>query len=263
MKLAGIITVPFHVGDFISGTIHMSAEETGAYIMLLCAHYQAGQDGLPNDDKYLSRVARLSIKKWLAIRPVLESKFNVTDDFWTHSKVFDVLQKVHDKSLCQRAKALKRNNSGGATAMPRQSQPKTINHKPKTNILRGSDFAPLDEAYEAYNLMAKETGFPLAQKFTDKRKKHLAARLKDCGGMDGWMAALEKLRASKFCQGENDRGWIADFDFLIAESSFTKLMEGRYDDRKGQQKNRLADETADLLERIRASGASQSAGNFN
>jgi hypothetical protein len=65
-------------------------------------------------------------------------------------------------------------------------------------------------------------------KMTALREKQLKARLKDCS-LDEWQRAMDALERSAFCRGENDRGWIADFDFLLQPKSFTKLLEGAYD----------------------------------
>lgn len=130
IKLAGITTVPLHIGDFLSGTMHMDATEKGAYLMLLLAHYQIGEDGLPDDDKKLSRIAGVSMKTWSRIKPTMEEKFCVAENFWKHKKAIEVLRKVAQLSSNQRAKALKKHNSSHATAQPRHSQP-----KPKPNIL--------------------------------------------------------------------------------------------------------------------------------
>lgn len=85
------------------------------------------------------------------------------------------------------------------------------------------------EAVDAYNRVAEAVGLPRVQKLTNDRRTKLRARLRDCGGMEGWRFAMEKLAASPHCRGENDRGWRADFDFVVSESRFTRLMEGRYD----------------------------------
>ena len=89
----------------------------------------------------------------------------------------------------------------------------------------------ITEAMEAWNQLASDLSLPTITKFSANRRSKLAARLRDCGGIDGWRSALAKIRGSPFCRGDNDRGWKADFDFLLQESSFIKLMEGRYDDR--------------------------------
>lgn len=95
----------------------------------------------------------------------------------------------------------------------------------------------IESCVELYNQTAKKHDLPLAQKITTPRKQKLKARLNDCGGVGGWIAALEKLAASSFCTGNNDRGWRADIDFLLQESSFIKLMEGKYDDRENTKRS--------------------------
>jgi hypothetical protein len=77
--------------------------------------------------------------------------------------------------------------------------------------------------------LCEESGLSKIAKLTKTRRTHLKARLADCGGLDGWRSALAKIRGSPFMLGKNDRGWKIDFDFLVSESGFTKLMEGKYD----------------------------------
>lgn len=85
------------------------------------------------------------------------------------------------------------------------------------------------EAVEAWNEMAERHGLPRVSRLTDARRQKLRQRLSDAGGMDGWRHALGKLAAAKWMHGENDRGWKADFDFMLQQKSFTRLMEGGYD----------------------------------
>lgn len=87
-------------------------------------------------------------------------------------------------------------------------------------------------AFDAYNDLAKRIDLPVAQVTGDTRKSKLRQRLSECGGLSGWVAALEKLEASSFLRGGNANGWKADLDFILQAKSFTKLLEGSYDDRK-------------------------------
>ena len=86
----------------------------------------------------------------------------------------------------------------------------------------------LPTALMLYNEMAERAGLAKAQRLTTTRKSKLARRLTECGGIEGWKDALEKVEASPFLTGDNSQGWRASFDFLLQESSFTKLMEGVY-----------------------------------
>lgn len=47
-----------------------------------------------------------------------------------------------------------------------------------------------------------------------------------------WIEVVKKLSESNFCTGKNDRGWIADFDFLLKPETFSRTLEGRYDNRQ-------------------------------
>lgn len=89
------------------------------------------------------------------------------------------------------------------------------------------------EAVAAFNDMAARHGIPRVQKMTDTRRKALRARLKECGGIEGWRLALSKIEASDFLMGRS-RDFRCTFDWIINASNFTKLMEGNYDNRSRQ-----------------------------
>lgn len=105
-----------------------------------------------------------------------------------------------------------------------------------------SDF---DLALRAYNLVATECHWPKAQSLTSRRKTSMKARLAECGGVDGWMAAMEKARACPHLRGETRRApgyenWRPSIDFFLQQSSFTKLMEGNFDGQHGNGNGSVA-----------------------
>ena len=113
----------------------------------------------------------------------------------------------------------------------------------KTNLLDGLDPPkpapppPVDQAIQAYNEVAKRTGWPTAAKLTPKRRTGLKARLEDAGGLVGWTVLLERASRSSFLTGKTGGGnghenWRMDLDFLLRDEKFTRLREGAYDDRK-------------------------------
>jgi hypothetical protein len=92
------------------------------------------------------------------------------------------------------------------------------------------------EALNAYNLVASELGWPQAEILNRQRKAKLAKRLESVDGVGGWRAAMARARASPWLRGDVPRGkgyetWSPDLDFFLQESTFTKLMEGKYDSR--------------------------------
>lgn len=64
------------------------------------------------------------------------------------------------------------------------------------------------------------------------RQKLAASRWRENPNREYWIAVVQKIAASSFCRGVNDRGWKADFDFLLRPDTAEKTLEGKYDDRK-------------------------------
>lgn len=96
-----------------------------------------------------------------------------------------------------------------------------------------NEVSPILEAKQLYNIAADFNGWPKVMKMNKQREAKLRARLKDCGGLDGWQLALEKAGKSDFLCNRANKSFSASFDFLLQESSFTKLMEGNYDNSPG------------------------------
>ncbi len=107
------------------------------------------------------------------------------------------------------------------------------------------------EAFNIYNETAKELDLPIAQKLSTTRKTGIKNRLKDCGGLDGWHFAMQQLRESGHCQGQNNRGWRADLDFILKASSFTKLMEGSYQTKSPEPPKPPKSETDRIFDELR------------
>ena len=105
----------------------------------------------------------------------------------------------------------------------------------------------IDDAINSYNAIAKENGLTIMQRLTKDRRSKLIRRLSDAGGIEGFKIALDKMICSDFCMGNNDRGWKASFDFLMQEQSFTRLMEGFYDNGKNTHGSRKTQQTRESI----------------
>lgn len=69
---------------------------------------------------------------------------------------------------------------------------------------------------------------PRATRVTDKRRGSINAVIKEFGE-DAVKEALLKVESCPHLVGKNDRGWRADFDWLINKNNLLKVIEGRYD----------------------------------
>lgn len=97
--------------------------------------------------------------------------------------------------------------------------------------LSGDAMTETNIAFQDFCSMADDIGLPKPSRLTPERRKRLAARLKEAGGLDGWQIAMAKIRGSPFLNGSKSE-FRANFDFLLQKSSFCKIMEGNYDAHK-------------------------------
>lgn len=124
-------------------------------------------------------------------------------------------------------------------------------------------------ALEAYNLEAEKHDWPEAQRMTPKRRTAFRARLSECGGVDGWRQAMQRAGQSDFLTGRTRRSdghekWSPSLDFFLKQDSFTKLMEGSYDNHGtlefGGSIRGAARQALDEIERAKARRAGEAAG---
>jgi len=239
--------MPLYVGDYLSATTRLTTEQHGAYFLLLLDYWKNGPP--PNDDAVLAQIVRLSPAAWRKAKPAIMGFFAVEDGKLTQKRVDKEISKAtaiaEERSKAGKegaARRWQRNSKPIANAMdlpkangqqndaPSQSQG---SNEPiastNVDVSVGTD-PPLtaDEILEAWSERMVPLGFPAVAKMTAQRSRMLKARLRD-STLDEWMRAFAALERSAFCRGENDRGWRADFDFLLQPKSFTKLLEGAYD----------------------------------
>ena len=87
---------------------------------------------------------------------------------------------------------------------------------------------------------------PKVLKLTDARRAAVRARWEEYRSGDVFTRLFRKTADSAFLTGENDRKWTADFDWLMKPTNFTKVLEGKYDDRK-KEKEKGSFDTADFF----------------
>lgn len=124
--MAEFPALPLWTDAYLGDTNHLTTIEHGAYLLLLMTAWRSKDGMLPNDDKLLSRYAKLTLGQWKRIKPILEPFFTISSDGWRQGRLTDELVAVKQKSKRQTDKAktrwLKNNNSGNAVASSGQSQ---------------------------------------------------------------------------------------------------------------------------------------------
>lgn len=97
----------------------------------------------------------------------------------------------------------------------------------------------LDNWNEAF----KDSVISKINKMTTSRKQHLKQRLKDRESNqtpeEVYSIILNKIKASRFLNGDNNTGWRCDFDWILKPANWQKILEGNYDDKNSTKKDAL------------------------
>jgi hypothetical protein len=73
---------------------------------------------------------------------------------------------------------------------------------------------------------------PKIKAFSKKRSDKLKTRMDEEFFSENWKLVIDKLEASDFCCGLNDRKWKADCTWILSNSdNYVKVMEGKYDNK--------------------------------
>ena len=109
--------MPFYGGDFLGNTLHLSATEIGAYVLILWHCWEHG--GLaPDDDAALCRIGRVHPPHWQRVKKALQPLFDVTKTpgSWYSKRVGLELTKNAEFSNKRKAAALHMHSKCRASA---------------------------------------------------------------------------------------------------------------------------------------------------
>ena len=76
--------------------------------------------------------------------------------------------------------------------------------------------------------------YPKVRSISGKREKAIKARLRT-HSIETVKEVFEKAENSDFLKGKNQRNWAADFDWIMQDSNFAKVLDGNYDNNKGKR----------------------------
>lgn len=80
-------SLPLFTDAFIADTVHLNAQETGAYLMLLMVAWRTPECRLPDDDARLCRWARVDPRTWGRIKPKVMEFWRLADGHWTQKRL--------------------------------------------------------------------------------------------------------------------------------------------------------------------------------
>lgn len=162
-----------YVSDYLADTAHLTAQQHGAYMLLLMNYWQRGK-ALDNSNERLSHVARLSPEEWAEAKPTLEEFFIVEGNLWTHARVEDDLEKIREKSakasFAGRRSVVARGLSERST-----NAEQSLNHKEEDKE-EDKDISKKELFVDFWNVYPLKVGKGAAQKAFEK-----AIRTTDAG----------------------------------------------------------------------------------
>lgn len=121
--MAQFPALPLFTDAYLADTRHLSAEQHGAYLLLLMEAWRRPTCSLPDDDEMLARLACMNTERWAFNRDIVMAfwTFDGRRKEWSQLRLTDEREYVRVKSLSQRDKAAKRwktKEKGDAAAMP-------------------------------------------------------------------------------------------------------------------------------------------------
>lgn len=116
--------MPLYVGDYLGDTGHLTTTQHGAYLLLMMHYWRKGE--LPDDDRQLSKIAKLPLKTWCEYRATLHDFFH---DGWKHKRIDAELEKMMRVSA-KRAIAGQKGGIGSALARMKLENASHSRHVP-------------------------------------------------------------------------------------------------------------------------------------
>lgn len=91
-------------------------------------------------------------------------------------------------------------------------------NEPSTDTLKPDDLQRVWNAKKS----AKQ---PECKSLSPVRREAARARLRELPDLEQWAVIVERIAATEFCNGVNDRGWIADFDYLTRRKTWAHILD--------------------------------------
>lgn len=121
--------MPLYIADYLADTTHLSTVEHGAYMLLIMTYWQKGC--LPDDERKLARICRLTDAEWSDIRDTIAGLFGPG---WTHKRIDEELSSADEiiakRKAAGKAGASARYSNRIANAMANAQQTDQQTHTP-------------------------------------------------------------------------------------------------------------------------------------
>ena len=110
-----------------------------------------------------------------------------------------------------------------------KSIPNQVLSKATTTTTQQQQRAEVAKSFREY--WNSKSNLKPIHRMTDDRRKKFAARMKEPDFVGNWRQIIDRISTSSFCTGGGQKGWCADVDWFLGNSTnYVKVLEGKYDD---------------------------------
>lgn len=118
------VWMPLHIADYLADTMHLNAQQHGAYMLLLMHHWRAGC--IPSCEEQLSAISRCELGAWKrSVWPVLKSFFTEVDGVLIQKRA--VSEREYAEGLTDKRSKAGRNGAEKRWGKNDKKTPKTVN----------------------------------------------------------------------------------------------------------------------------------------
>ncbi len=153
--MAEFPALPIFTDAYLADTRHLTAEEHGAYLLLLMCAWRTRGCALKDDDRFLARSVGVTLPRWRKLRPVMADFFTVEGGLWRQKKLTEVYKGVERRVAKNRANGAKGGRAKAArSSSDRQAVAKAKNLPTKTRIQTPEPVVVPDDLPEARMALA-------------------------------------------------------------------------------------------------------------
>ena len=137
--MATLPYIQLYVSDYLADTMHLTAEEHGAYMLLIMNYWQTEK---PIPKNRLQGVTRMFNDRWDSVQQTLNEFFEIDENGdWFHKRIQQDLQKVKEKS--------KQASEAGKKSAIKRAENKGVSKGSSTTVQRKSnDRSTIEEKRE-------------------------------------------------------------------------------------------------------------------
>lgn len=210
----------FYTGDFLSGTAFFNDEQRGQYIKLLCEQHQNGH--IP--DNHMIEICKTYDN------PVMKKFTKDSSGLYFNERMEQEI--IKRKSYSES----RRNNRLSTQKEEKKETYDTTYDSGMTEHMDNGNRNRIDYEFiiENYHSLCPKLNKVVV--INDIRKGYINARIGEYGE-DKVISVIRMAGECEFLNGQNDKSWKADFEWIMRPTNFLKILEGKYINNHQKQQN--------------------------